>query len=130
MASVRRACRPSQDRRTNIRSFDQKHTEVALISMRARQLVLEHRAHEPLVEETRGAINDVQRFGLRVVGSDSTRGTEDRAARKWRAASLAGDRLRPPPEEVANRHPVKPISHACETRSRTSSGTHARRNQS
>src|SRR5690348_12320968 len=94
--------------------------------MRARQLVLEHWAHESLVEEACGPVDDVQRFSLRIVGPNSTRRTEDRAAGKWRPTSLAGHRLRPPAEEVANRHSVKPISHACETRS----GADARRDRS
>src|SRR5690242_14254744 len=85
--------------------------------MRSRQLVFENRTHEALVEQSSGAINDVQGLGLRIVGSHSAHRTEDRAAGKNRPASLAGDSLRPPAQEIANRHPVKPISRACETRS-------------
>lgn len=61
--------------------FDEKDSEVALIAMRARELVLEHGAHKAIVEEACGAIDDVQGLGLRVVHLDAASGAEDRARR-------------------------------------------------
>src|SRR5450759_502526 len=78
--------------------------------MGASKLVLEHRAHEAIVEESRRAIDDVKRLGLRIVGLDAARRTEHGAVGQGRSASLAGLPLRPAAQEVANRHSVKPIS--------------------
>jgi hypothetical protein len=62
--------------------LDEEDAKVALVSMRARELILEHRSHEAIVEETGRAVDDVKRLGLRVIDPDSTRGTEDRARGK------------------------------------------------
>src|SRR5258708_17612453 len=79
--------------------------------MSARELILEHRAHEAIVEKSRGAIDDVKRLGLRIVGLDAAGRTEHSAGGQGRSARLAGLPLRPAAEEGANRHSVKPISH-------------------
>jgi hypothetical protein len=77
----------------------------------ARQLILEHRADEAIVEKSRGAIDDVERLGLGIVSLDAAGRTKHSAVRQGRSARLAGLPLWPPAEEVANRHSVKPISH-------------------
>ncbi len=59
--------------------FDEEDAKVALVSMRARELVLEHRSNETIVEEAGRAVDDVKGLGLRIIDPDSTRGTEDRA---------------------------------------------------
>ncbi len=46
--------------------------------MRSRELVLEDWPHEAFVEQPGGAVDDVQRLGLRVVRADTACGTEDR----------------------------------------------------
>ena len=51
--------------------LDQKHAEVALVPVSARQLVLEHGPYEAIVEQAGGAIDDVERFGLWVIGLDA-----------------------------------------------------------
>src|SRR5258708_35504180 len=77
--------------------------------MRARELILEHRSHEAIVEEAGRAVDDVKRLGLWVIDPDSTRGAEDRGRGKWWAAGLAGQRVRPGAQGGAHRHSVKPI---------------------
>jgi len=57
--------------------LDEEHAEVALIAVRACELVFEDGAHEAIVEEAGGAVDDVQRLGLWVVRSDSARGAKD-----------------------------------------------------
>ena len=56
--------------------LDEEHAEVALIAVRARELVFEDGAHEAIVEQACGAVDDVQRLGLWVVRSDSARGAK------------------------------------------------------
>jgi hypothetical protein len=53
--------------RTDAISLDQEHSEVALVAVGPRELVLEHGPDESIVEETGGAVDDVERFSLRVV---------------------------------------------------------------
>src|SRR5260370_39702005 len=79
--------------------------------MSARQLILEHRADEGIVEKSRGAIDDVQWLGLRIVGLDAAGRTEHSAVGQGRSARLAGLPLRPAAEEAGKRHSVTPISH-------------------
>ena len=67
---------------SHLRTLDEKHAEVALIAVRARELIFQHRSHEPFVEEACGPVDDVQRLSLRIVSSHSARRTEDRAAGK------------------------------------------------
>jgi hypothetical protein len=76
----------------------------------ASELVFEDGTHEAVVEESRGAVDDVKRFGLGIVGSHAARWTEDRTVWKRRPARLTGLSFGPAAEEVANRHSVKPIS--------------------
>jgi hypothetical protein len=52
--------------------FDQQNAEVALVSVRARQLILEHWPNEAIVEQARGSVDDVEWFRLRVIGLDAT----------------------------------------------------------
>jgi hypothetical protein len=77
--------------------FDQQHAEVPLVTVSPGQLVLENRAHEAIVEEPGGAVDDMQGLGLWVISLDSACRAEDRAGRKWRAASLACQSVRPAP---------------------------------
>jgi hypothetical protein len=79
--------------------------------MCARKLVLEHRAHEAIVEKPRRTVDDVKRLRLWVIGFDTAGRTEHGAVGQGRSARLAGLPLRPAAEEIANRHSVKPISH-------------------
>jgi hypothetical protein len=51
--------------------LDQQHSEVALVSVCARQLVLEYGANKAIVEQPGGAIDDMERFGLWVIGLDA-----------------------------------------------------------
>ena len=51
--------------------LDEQHSEVALVPVRAGELVFEHGAHEPIVEQSSGAVDDVKGLGLRVVCPDS-----------------------------------------------------------
>jgi hypothetical protein len=51
--------------------LDEQDAEVALIPVGASELVLEHGAHEAIVEETGGAVDDVKRLGLWVVDLDA-----------------------------------------------------------
>jgi hypothetical protein len=59
--------------------LDEQDTKVALVAVRASELVLEHRAHKPIVEQSRRAVDDMQRLGHRIVDLDPARWTEDRA---------------------------------------------------
>jgi hypothetical protein len=51
--------------------FDQQNAEVALVSMCARQLILEHWPNEAVVEQARGAVDDMEWFSLWVIGLDT-----------------------------------------------------------
>jgi hypothetical protein len=70
--------------------FNQQNTEVALVSVSSGELVLEHRADETIVEQPGGAVDDVKRFSLRVVGLDAARRAENRTMRQRRSTSQAG----------------------------------------
>jgi hypothetical protein len=75
--------------------------------MGTRELVLEDRPYETIVEKPRRPIDDVQRFGVRVIGSDSTRWAEDSTVGQGGSASQACLSFRPAAQEVANRHRAK-----------------------
>src|SRR6266851_5433773 len=62
--------------------LDEEDAKVALVSMSACKLILEHRSHEAIVEEAGRAVDDVKGLGLWVIDPDSTRGTRDRARGK------------------------------------------------
>ena len=59
-------------RRTGAVGLDEQNPEVALVAVRARELVFEHRAHESIVEQARRAVDDVQRLRGRIVDLDPT----------------------------------------------------------
>src|ERR1700686_2901094 len=75
-----------------------------------RQLIFEHRSDEAIVEKSSGAIDDVKRLRLGIVGLDAAGRAEHSAVGQGRSARLAGLPLRPAAEEVANRHSLKPTS--------------------
>jgi len=56
--------------------LDQQDAEVSLVAVRPGKLVFEHRTHETIVEESGGAVDDVQRLRLRVIGFDAAGRTE------------------------------------------------------
>jgi hypothetical protein len=93
--------------RTRAVRLDKEDPEIPLITMGSCQLILEDGTHESVVEEARGPIDDVQRFGLRIVCAHSARRAEHSAVGKWGPASQARLRFRPPAQEVANRHRAK-----------------------
>jgi hypothetical protein len=68
--------------RTAAVGLDQKDAKVPLVPMSPRELVFEHRPNEAIVEESSRPVDDVQRFGLWVVGPDAARRTEDRTVRQ------------------------------------------------
>jgi hypothetical protein len=70
--------------------LDQQNSEVALVSVSSGELVLEHRTDEAIVEQSGGAIDDVKRFSLWVVGLDAARRAENRTMRQRRSTSQAG----------------------------------------
>jgi hypothetical protein len=77
-------------RRPDTVCLDQQNSEVALVSVGSGELVLEHRPDEAIVEESGGAVHDVERFSLWVVGLDAARRAENRTVRQRRSTSQAG----------------------------------------
>jgi hypothetical protein len=94
-------------RRAGPVGLDQKHAEVSLVAVGPRQLVLEYWPHKTIVEESRGAIDNVKGFCLGVIGPDSARRAEDGSVRQGGPASQACLSFRPAAQEVANRHRAK-----------------------
>src|SRR4029077_21099411 len=90
--------------RTGAVGLDEKNSKVALIAVRPRELVLEDGAHEAVVEQPGRAIDDVERFRLRIIDLDPARRTEDCALWQGGPASQARLGFRPPAQEIANRH--------------------------
>jgi hypothetical protein len=82
-------------RRTAAIGLDQQNAEVSLVSVSPRQLVLEDRPHEALVEESSGPVDYVERLRLRVVHPDAARWAEDRPVGQWGPASQACLSFRP-----------------------------------
>lgn len=76
--------------------FDQQHAEVALVAVSPRELILQDRPHEAIVEESGGPVDDVQRLCLGIVRTHAARRAEDGAVGKWRTARLTGLSLGPP----------------------------------
>jgi hypothetical protein len=58
-------------RRTTAVGLDQQDSEVALISVGSSELILQHGPDEAIVEEAGGAVDNMERFGLGVVGLDA-----------------------------------------------------------
>ena len=65
--------------RAGLRRLDEQHAEIALVPVSAGELVLQHGAHETLVEQAGGAVDDVQRLGMRIIRAHAARWAEDRA---------------------------------------------------
>jgi hypothetical protein len=65
-------------RRTCAIGLDQQNSKVPLITVRPRQLILQDRPHESIIEKTGRAIDDMQRLGLGIVGPHPARRAKDR----------------------------------------------------
>ena len=87
--------------------LDQEDAEVALITVRPRQLILENRTDKTIVEEPGCPVHYVERFGLGIVGAHPARWAEHSAVGQRGPASQARLCFRPPAQEIANRHCVK-----------------------
>jgi hypothetical protein len=57
--------------------LDQENAKVSLVSMGPGQLVLQDRTYKPLVEQARGAVDDVEWLRLGIVSPDPARRAED-----------------------------------------------------
>jgi len=89
--------------------LDQDYAERAAVSMRARQLVLQHGPDEAVVEEPGGSIDDVERLRLRLVDAHTAARAEHRRGGDGGSAGCAVPALRrTAPEEVTEAHrPVR-----------------------
>src|SRR5438309_328077 len=85
--------------------LDQQDAEPAAVAMAASQLILQDWTDEPLVEEPRLTVDDMERKRFRIIDADAAARAVGGAGRHWRAAG--GARLgavRSAPQKVAYRH--------------------------